>query len=201
MGSGARERVIAGRRVAGRRVAVLVATLSLSGCALSTAQGWGTRSPDGFPRGTTIGARGPFVRESALLYGAELQLEEDDGVRVRRGGAVVVGRATDRSLGIDGPWAEVGGALGGGRGNFDPDGEHIGAYLGVRAEAGVPMFSAPRAHRAEVRLLLVRGEIFVFAHGDAIAAESPVVEGQAGLGLRLTLSSDAAIKDALGDLL
>lgn len=196
MGSGGRQLQSSRRHVAG-----LVAMLSLSGCALSTAQGWGTRSPDGFPRGTTIAARGPLVRESKNLFGAELQLEEEDGVRVRRGGAVYARRVTDHSLGIDGPWVECGAALGGGRGNFDPDGEHIGAYLGARVEAGVPLFSAPEAHRAEVRLLVLRGEIFVFAHGDAIAAESPIVEGQAGLGLRFSVSSDAEIKDALGDLL
>lgn len=180
----------------------LVGCVALSGCALNVGQGWATRTPDAFPRATTVSARGPFVRESENLFGAELQVEEDrEAFRVRRGGLVYAHRVADRSLGVDGPWLEVGAAAGGGRGNFDPGGDHLGAYGGVRAEAGVPLVAAPRARRAEVRLLLLRADLFVFGHGDVIVSDDPVVEAQAGLGLRFTVSTDTEVKKAIGDFL
>lgn len=181
---------------------LLVGMLLLPGCALGGGLGWGTGTPDPMPREIEVSVRGPLVRESQNVFGGELGLEiGDDGVaRVRRGGALYAHRFSDRRLGVDGPWLEVGGAAGGGRTNFDPEGEHLGFYTGPRLEMGTPVCASTAAHPAEVRLFFVRLDVFLYGHGDVILGPAPTAAGQAGLGLRVAGSTDADLRQFLGNL-
>lgn len=177
-------------------VVLVVSMLALTGCSATLAGGWHTGTPDAVPRAQKLSVRGPQSRDGMLLVGGELatEVDRDARVRVRRGAALAGVRLRDPELGHDPVAVELAGALGVGRGNFDPEAEDFGTVTGARVDVPIPLFAVPGASSSRARAAFFRFELVPYLHGDAIWRARPgdtvVWSAEGGLGIRVGLGTD-----------
>jgi hypothetical protein len=183
------------------RAALLVAVLAATpACSLTYGQGFATRAPDNAPVFAKVSGRGPISRDGWLLAGVEGGLEYH-GKPIRQGSVLLGARLRDPELGTHAPAVEVAGALGLGRGNFDPEAEHLGVLTGARFDVPIPIYMNPSAESSKARAFYFGVELVPYAHGDVIwrSGDGDVVEpgAELGLGVRVTGGTDMTLMDAV----
>lgn len=174
-----------------------------SSCAVTLGTGLPDATPDALPRVQKASVRGPITRDGVLLLGAELASEvppDDDVFRLRRSSLLGGVRLRSATLGVESPALELAGAIGLGRGTFDPGLQDFGPSLGGRLDVAVPLASTPSASSSRVRAIFFRPEVVPYLHTDAIGrsvdgGRDVRWEAEAGVGFRAAFGSDMTFMD------